>query len=369
MRNLRRLIALLALAVAVLLGGCGDQRVLERIGFIQTTSYDLLPNGELKVAVAIPRLDEESSEQREVLSTTARTSKLARVEMSRQTSLQLVSGQLRVTLLGKSFVQAGIGHHLDTQVRDPAVSPLMKIAVVNGDAEELLNRRYSQHPRTDRYIERMLEKEASTHSIPRSTLHQFVRDYFDDGIDPVAPLLRQAGENIVTDGIALFKHDRYVERLPPKEAMIFAVLRGNFRQGEFAFALPKGERTSKESVFITSLVSKRGVRVSGSGDKTKVVISAKLHGSLLEYMGGLDLGRREDVKKLEAEVGAYLSGEAERVMKKMQAKGADSAGVGTYVRNHMGYAAWKKVNWERVYPNVDVECRIRMTIDNVGKMK
>ncbi|MFC4810702.1 Ger(x)C family spore germination protein [Paenibacillus sp. GCM10023250] len=365
MRNLRRRSALLALAAAVLIGGCGDQRVLENIGFIQTTSYDLMPNGELKIAVAIPRLDAESSEQREVLRTTARTSKLARIELSRQTSLQLVSGQLRVTLLGKSFVQAGIGHHLDTQVRDPAISPLMKIAVVNGDAEELLNRRYSQHPRTDRYIERMLEKEASMHSIPKSTLHQFVRDYFDDGIDPVAPLLRQSGENIVTDGIALFKHDRYVDRLPPKDAMIFAVLRGNFRQGELAFTLPKGGG----NVFITSLISKRDVRVTGTGNTTKVIISAGLHGSVLEYMGGLDLGRQENVKQLEAKAGAYLSEEADRVMKRMQAKGADGAGIGTYVRNHMGYAAWRKTDWEARYPNVDVECRIRMTIDNVGKMK
>ncbi|SFI72987.1 spore germination protein [Paenibacillus sp. UNC496MF] len=368
MRNLSRRLVPFALA-AILLAGCGDQRVLERIGFIQTTSYDLAPNGELKVAVAIPRLDASSNEKREVLSTTAPTSKQARVEMSRQTSLQLVSGQLRVTLLGKSFVQAGIGHHLDTQARDPAISPLMKIAVVNGDAEELLNRRYSQHPRTDRYIERMLEKEASTHSIPKATLHQFVRDYFDDGIDPVAPLLRRAGENIFIDGIALFKQDRYVERLPPEDAMIFAVLRGDFRQGELAFTLPKEEGKGNESVFITSLVSKRGVRVTGSGSKTKVAINVKLHGSVLEYVGGLELGRPEDVKKLEAKVGAYLSEEAKRVMKRMQAKGADSAGIGTCVRNHMGYAAWKRANWETLYPNVDVQCRIRMTIDNVGKMK
>lgn len=34
------------LLVMLLLIGCGDQRVLEKLGFTQTTSYDLDPNTE-----------------------------------------------------------------------------------------------------------------------------------------------------------------------------------------------------------------------------------------------------------------------------------------------------------------------------------
>ncbi|NBD27531.1 Ger(x)C family spore germination protein [Paenibacillus glycinis] len=370
MRNARwrRLPLPLLLIAAFALGGCGDQRILERIGFIQSTSYDLMPNGELKIAVAIPRLEAESNEKREVLSTTAPTSKQARIKMSRETSLQLVSGQLRVTLLGRSFAEAGIGNQLDTQIRDPAISPLMKIAVVNGDAEQLLNQRYSQHPRTDRYIERILEKEAGTHAIPKATLHQFVRDYYDDGIDPVAPMIRKAGKNIVIDGIALFRDDRFVYRLPPQDAMIFAFMRSRFKQGEIGINL-QHQGAPREAVMVTSLVSQRSVKVSGSGPGTTVTVRVALDGTVLEYVGGLKLGKPKDLRKLERKIEAYVSGQAEAMMKNMQRAGADGIGIGAYVRNSMSYADWKRTNWRELYSQIDVRCKVKMTIKNVGKMK
>ncbi|NBC72696.1 Ger(x)C family spore germination protein [Paenibacillus sacheonensis] len=364
-----RLPLLLIFAGSLLLGGCGDQRILEQVGLIQTTSYDLLPNGELKIAVAIPRVEAESNQEREVLRTSAPTSKQARIQMSRQTSLQLVSGQLRVTLLGKSFVQAGIGDHLDTQTRDPAISPLMKIAVVNGDAEQLLNQRYSQHPRTDLYIERLLGKESDSHSIPKATLYEFVRDYYDDGIDPVAPMIRRAGENIVIDGIALFKDDRYVGRIPEKDAMIFACLHGGFKQGELGIRLRKKEK-STEAVVLTSLVSSRSIKVTGAGDKMKVAIDMHLNATVSEYIGGdLKLGKPRDLKKLEQKISAYMAAQAELLVKKLQQAGADSIGIGSYVRNHMGYPAWKKTNWGERYPRIEVHCKVKTRINNVGKMK
>jgi spore germination protein len=73
--------------------GCGkDQRILEKIGLTHTTAFDLMPGGMLKVTNSIPLAVDEGRRPREVLTTISDSSKGAKVDLSRQTQLVLVSG-------------------------------------------------------------------------------------------------------------------------------------------------------------------------------------------------------------------------------------------------------------------------------------
>lgn len=62
-------------ALFILLAGCGDQRVLERTGFIQSISHDLSSNGKIKYAVSVPIAHPEIKEKRQFLVTKAKSSK------------------------------------------------------------------------------------------------------------------------------------------------------------------------------------------------------------------------------------------------------------------------------------------------------
>ncbi|MGG4106107.1 Ger(x)C family spore germination protein [Paenibacillus lautus] len=350
--------------------GCGDQRILEDLGFIQTTSYDMLPNGELSFSVSIPQADPETSAKREVLTATAKSSKEARMIMSRQTGMLLVSGQLRNVLFGISLAENGLHGHLDTLFRDPSISSQVKISVVEGSAGELLIEDYKQHPRTGRYIDMLLEKEALGQTIPKVTLFNFARDFFDQGIDPVAPIIKKHGNNyITTNGIALFRDDRYVTKIEPQDALVFAFLKSNFREGQINIDLTE-INGKKENVMFSSLISTRKVKViRGMQGIEKVAYHVKVTGSVLEYIGDTRLNNDLERRELEQRISQYISKKADAIIALMKKNQVDNIGIGTYVRNRAGYEQWKKMNWRQELQKLPVECSIEVHIKDYGKFR
>ncbi|MCM3634150.1 Ger(x)C family spore germination protein [Paenibacillus sp. FSL W7-1287] len=366
------------LLVMLLLIGCGDQRVLEKLGFTQTTSYDLDPNTEessddekqgqqkLLISVTIPRTRTENS--RELITATAYTSKEAKIKLSSQTELTIVSGQLRNTLFGLSLAKQGIWEHIDTLVRDSSISPRVKVTIVNGSAHELLSKDYSQHNRTGKYLDRMLEKEAISQTVPEITLYRFTRDFLDDGIDAVAPIIKQLDEHVSIDGIALFQGDRYVTKVEPDDTLIFAFLRGRFKNGEMSVDMSEVGRIN-EHIMFSSMISKRKIKIktTSEGQHYHADISINVRGSVLEYTGKLSLDNVEHQKQIEKLIAEYIKLKTEEMVAMMQKNNVDSIGLGKYVRNKLSYEEWKNLDWRRIYPNIEVTCNVNVRIKDFGK--
>ncbi|MGO4546581.1 Ger(x)C family spore germination protein [Paenibacillus sp. 2TAB23] len=363
------------LLVIVLVTGCGDQRILEKQGFIQSTGYDLneTKNNEednrLMITVDIPKADPEQRMQRETLTTIAHSSKEAKILFAGQTELSLVSGQLRSTLFGLSLAKRGIWQHIDTLVRDPAISQRVKIVVVNGRAHDLLVRDYPQHPRAGQYIDRMLEKESTSMNIPLVTIYDFTRDYFDDGIEPIAPIIRESKKNISFDGVALFKKDRYITKIDAKQSLIFSMMKHNFKKGEVSMELGDGSK-KQERLLFSSIINDRDVKVKRSAKgKFNIQINIVVKGSVLEYSGIHEISKDEDRKKIEKLMAEYVEREAAALMETMQKHNVDSLGIGKNIRNSMSYEEWKKLDWDKVYSNADIRISTRIVIKDFGKFK
>ncbi|MGC6588774.1 Ger(x)C family spore germination protein [Paenibacillus sp. Dod16] len=364
---LKKCTCLLLLLCIIPLSGCGDQRILEDLGFIQTTSYDLLPDGKLAITVSIPQADPETSAKREVLTATAESSKEAKMIMSRRTGMLLVSGQIRNVLFGLSMAKNGLHGHLDTLFRDPSISSQVKVSAAES-SKEIDD--YSQHPRTGRYIDMLLEKEALGQTIPKVTLFNFARDFFDQGIDPVAPIIKKHENNyITTNGIALFRDDRYVTKIEPQDAMVFAFLKGKFRDGQINIELAEPGDT-KEIVMFSSLISSRKVKVTrGAQGVDKVTYHIKVTGTVLEYIGDARLSNDRERHELEKRISKYISKKGDRIITLMKQHQVDSLGIGTVVRNRVGYAQWKKMNWRQELQKLPVECLVEVHIKDYGKFR
>lgn len=372
MPNLLRLF--LTVGLLVILTGCGDQRILEKLGFIQTSSYDLASGNDdeseqkLLISVTIPRPDSSAGNggvSREFLTAIASTSKGGRLNLSSQTELQLVSGQLRNTLFGMSLAKQGIWRHIDTLVRDPSISPRVKITIVNGNAHDLLARNYPGHPRTGQYIDRMLEKQSRSQIVPSTSLYQFTKDYFDDGIDPIAPIIKTVDGSIKIDGIALFQKDRYIMKIEPKQTLIFALLQRDIKQGEITVDLDE-ENRGHEHVTFSAIVSHRSIKVTPRKGSFRVDINVKATGSVLEYIGVLDLEKEQDRSTIEKIVSDHIQANAEKLITAMQNNRVDSLGLGKYVRSTLNYEQWHKLNWPDTYQNLDVKCHVNVRIKDYG---
>jgi len=363
--------------IVLTLSACGDQRILEKLGFTQTTSYDLLTENEektknkLMISISMPKLSPEGgTTQRELLTAIASTSKEGRIKLSTQTELTLVSGQMRNALFGLPLSKQGLWEHIDTLVRDPSISPGVKVTVVDGNAHDLLAKDYPSHPRTGQYIDHLLEKEALVNTIPTVTLFEFTRDYFDDGVDPVAPIIKQSGKNIFLDGIALFRKDRYVTKVKPEQALIFAILHGNFKQGELSINLEESGRDN-EHVMFSSLISQRKIKASPNLRQNHIIIDIdiKIKGSVLEYIGDLHLDNDKDRKEIENLISKYITKETQKMIAKMQKNNVDSIGLGKYVRSKLTYKEWNNLNWHDIYPDVQVHCHAKVVIKDYGKFE
>jgi len=366
--------ALLALALLALLTGCGEQRVLERLGFIQVVGYDPAPGDHLKVSFFLPKFSGEFRTTRgEFLSVIARSSKEAKLILGRRTNWELSSGQLRNALLAESLAQQGIWGHIDTLIRDPTISPRVKLSVVEGNTFDLLSKKYEQHPSTGVYVDHLLEEEIKERAIPRVSLFEFERDYLDDGIDPVAPVLKESGANLEVTGIGLFHGDKYMGKVKASEMPIFSLLYKNEKGLDLFLDLDKGEGDGgggQSHVLLDSVRSSRKIRVvRPSTGPFAVQIRMNVTSSISEYQGDLKIYDDEQRRQLEKQIADQISAKAEAIVSFMQRKKADSLGLGKYVRNSMSYRDWRRLDWAETYPEIKINCLVKFTMTDYGRFR
>lgn len=361
--------------VLLLFSGCSaDKRQLEKLGLINTLSYDLVTEEKkgkkLLVSVSIPISQNNAAKKREFLTAVSASSKEARGILARQTSKMLVNGQLRNVLFGKEIAKQGLWSHMDTLVRDPSIGPRVRVIIVNGRASDLLKTNFPDEPETGKYIYRLLTKEEINKTIPEVSIYHFIRDLYDDGIDPVAPVLKLNKErHLVIDGLGLFDHDRYKTKISPKDMLIFSCLRGNLRQGEINLKLKN--RNSPEAVTLGSIKNHRTIQVIQNDPKNKfhVLFNLQIKGSLLEYTGKLHLGKNEHREQLENQISRHVKERAELLLHNMQENKVDSVGIGRYVRNRMNYKDWKKLDWKQLYSSIQIQCNVKVEIKDYGKFQ
>ncbi|MCM3628559.1 Ger(x)C family spore germination C-terminal domain-containing protein [Paenibacillus glycanilyticus] len=366
----RMLSLLLALMLLAVLPGC-DYRILERIGYTYAASYDTAPGNQVEIGISIPRADPTVKLQRELHSAIGKSSKDARVKFSNETDLLLVNGQIRVLLYSEDLARKDLANEINSILRDTSISPLVRISLVNGNAKDLLFKNYKQHLSTDKYINRLLEKSSVNNRIPKTTLYEFERDYYEDGVDPVAPILKEEDEDITLDGIGLFRGYQYIAKIPNKDALLFSILRGRIKKGDMALDLAEHENGSAEEyIMFTSVISNRKMHVKHrSGEPIHVTLEANFKGSVHEYIGNLKLSKDADRHQVEKRVSELLTSRANRLVKQLQRYNVDSLGIGIHVRNSMSHKEWKALDWSKEYPRVKVDCQLKFKAKDYGKIR
>ncbi|GAB6989126.1 Ger(x)C family spore germination protein [Paenibacillus pini] len=359
---------LFTLILIIVCSGCAkNQRVLEKLGMDHTIGYDQL-QGKLLVTATLPNPKSINEGNDEILTSTAKTSKEAKINIARESSRSIVTGQLRNTMYSEEIARSGLKDLIQNLARDPSISPRVKITLVAGSVHDLLTSSYPGHPETSQYVDHMLNKNLKNQNIPLVNLHQFTRDLLDDGIDPVAPIIKKAGDNVIIDGIALFKDDKYIVRLDPKYNLIFAMTRGNFKQGELFVELQEDQKTS--SVMLGTLSSRHKFHVHQDNKGSWMVdLHLYLKGSIQEYTGTQILTNNIDIEQLAKQISHSIQASVNRMVSTMQTNGVDSIGIGKHIRNHMNYKEWNALKWSEVYPKVKLNCIVHTKIKEYGQIQ
>ncbi|NOU86582.1 Ger(x)C family spore germination protein [Paenibacillus sp. LMG 31460] len=373
MRNWVLVVFLLSLT------GCVEQNRIEKLGMSDTAALDSVyeENGkpsetDVSIAISIPKVGTIDNLQSEILQDIAESPKDGRTKLSRKINKVLVSGQLRSMLFGKDLAKQGIWNELDSYRRDYTVGEKLKIVIVNGSAVDMLTHKYAQIRSTGNHIDQLLTQEAKIHEVPEVSLYSFVRDYYDDGTDPIAPMLIVKGDNVEIDGIALFKKDRYISKISAEQTIMFAILKKNLKMGEFDITFMDRSSGRKERVMISAIASKRKVIVNKQGRAStvpQVFIRIRLSGNILEYSGKSTFKKAEEQKNLNQDLSEAIREQFQAIVSHVQRSGGDNLGIGTYVRNSMSYEEWNNLNWKSVYPRADIRVEVDTTIRDYGMIR
>lgn len=354
---------LLAATLCLLLAGCSqDQRILERIGFIETAALDAAQGGKLKITISIPLVTQFAKDGKttdELLDTVATSPKEAKAALSLRTSRIIASGQIRTLMHGESLARRGLWAHMDTFLRDPSISIRIAMVVVEGTAGKIISQEYPRHTKTANYINKLLQKEFNKQLVPRTALYQFTRDYYDDGTDPIAIMIKEQEKDITISGIATFRDDKMIAKLPWKDVYLFSLVYQNLSQGEFSLT---SDDPALKAISFRAVRSKRRIEISkSSSGEYEADIYLKVEGGVEEYIGNAKLSTSERAK-VEKLVSEHIATESLRVIKTLQQNHTDSFGMGKYVRNKMSYKEWKETDWHDLFSQmpVRVHCSFHM---------
>ncbi|WP_185819494.1 Ger(x)C family spore germination protein [Salibacterium salarium] len=361
----------LSFVFMLLLVGCNDKYIIEEVGFLHSLGLDVEKSSDVDeylVTGVIPQIAPDAKNNRELLTSVSSSDKEALLDLARQSNRDVANGQLRNVLFGKELAEEGIQENIRTMNRDPKFGTRVQVVVVNGQANDLLSQPYTQHPEASQYIDALLEKEARLNNIPETRMHQFTRDLYDDGIDPVTPILRRGEDTVVLDGIALFDNAKYVEKIDPKSSRIFFFLLGNYSAGSLHLELGKGEDDKTIQLLFDSIQNTREMTIKNADDteKMKIDIQISIKGSLVEYNGPLDITNKKDLRTLETELENIVENRARHLLSVLQAQGVDSIGVGKRVRNSLSYADWESLNWKETFQNIEINPHVEAEIINIG---
>ncbi|KEO85076.1 Ger(x)C family spore germination protein [Tumebacillus flagellatus] len=311
----------LALAVACTTTGCGSRqhRQLEQLGVISAVGYDRSDRENIIGTVVIPNFTETGKEKIDVLTGKGGSSKELRFALSRMSERKLVSGQIRVVLYGEKMARGGILPYSDTLFRDVEIGSQNYLAVTEGKSVDFFTKRYPDKPSVDIYLYRMLRKEMEQNTIPHTNLHHFLHDVYDHGSDPVLPYLRMGKEDIIVDGVAVFRDDVMVGRLDPDETRYLAYLYGGNALGEVDVTLPEKTRNGQPAHAVVMYMKvKRDVQISKVQGKPKILLHYDIDGAVTEYSGDADLEEPQKVKKLETVIGKNMEDSMRAVALKLQ---------------------------------------------------
>ncbi|MGZ4032189.1 MAG: Ger(x)C family spore germination protein [Tumebacillaceae bacterium] len=366
----RSLLLLLVISVAV--AGCARQNILENLGLAISAGYDLAKDGKMIVTISMPEVSEEAKEKTQTLTAKGDLTRESGQNLSQSTDHQVVNGQLRSIIFSEALARKGLWRSLDTILRDVNITSNLIICISDGKARDVLMNKSPSRPSSGRYLFELLRKEARNYTIPRTTVHDFERNYYDIGSDPLAPYIRLHEGNIIAAGTALFKDDKYVGFLSPEDTKLLLLLQGTGEGGDIKQTLNtfSGGADKPDQVMLTFVRTKHKLKTSVVKGKAVMRYSVKVSGQVIEYTGDEDLTDDKVMHKVESRIEKGLTTRMQNLVERLQHEyKCDPLAAGDHIRALGAFKPWDQKMWRKQYENADIKISFKLRIIRTGITK
>lgn len=366
------------LLISILLMGCVEPEQIEQIGIINARGLDALENDLLETTIVIYQFSSESDSISKSRSGKGYTVRSAMEDTEHTTSFRLSPGKIKVEMFGKEIVEKGIFPYLDTLTRDAQMSDMMFLTISDTTAKEILSIDENiMSKNVGQFLYELIKNETTDHNIPRKTLHDFFRIYYEVGQDNVLPIFEIYEEVPRQKAIAILQDDKLVGEIESENGILINLMNSTITRQIVEVNLPiepfkeyieKREKPSHSDVFHTAY------RIEKGNSKTKVIDKEKLHFQtdteikmrLLEQSAGVLIRDEHVIKLLEDEVEKKLVSRFEDLLKKLQELNADPFGYGRYYRIQQKDGKLKEDEWREKFPHIKVDFKVKVEIIRHG---
>ncbi|KMZ39659.1 MULTISPECIES: Ger(x)C family spore germination protein [Bacillales] len=363
MKRLRLLVYYLA--VIVLLNGCGEQHVLEKLGLAVAVGYDLSKDGKLLGTTVFYQIDPEARELVTVISGTAHTSKGLSVSHNRESSKKIVGGQIRVVVYHDELARKGILSLVENLTRDASIGSNVYLTVAKGRAYDILTHRYPENSNIGIYLYQAIRQNVEAENMISSKLHEFMKDFYAIGKDPVMPYIERVKNELHINQIGLFRGQKLVAEITAREGFFLKLLRERYNKGELEINIS----LDKKRLFtvIEHISSKKKIKVLDL-EKPRFSVKVDMSAQIQEMAEKIDLSKPEQLKKVQKAIELAVKKEMEHLLEKFRKHDVDPVGFGeiyNIASQRSGKKKMSKDEWREIMKrakfDVDLEIKILRT--------
>lgn len=362
---------------SILLTGCWDMIDISNRIFPYTVGYDL--NNEdgdkFKIAFTYPNLNAlgknaSSDEMVYLASTSANSIFQAMHKLATELQYPMYLKHLKVVALSEEVLREDdlIKEIIDGINRDFIANKNAQLMAVKESTEDLLVQAVeakNQQVVGGALYTLLLNEQKSNHFTP-ITLGNLIEEMDINGA-AVIPLAHVKNESIAVEGGAVLKEYGLIGYLDGMENRDLSLLTNKLKDIGVDFDY----EGSNLSLMITETKTKR--KLVERGENLKVRLEVLMEGHIHSYT--LEEGREidseevlEDMQKQAADMEKkHLEKTIEKVQKELK---VDLLGIGDYIgKFHPGF--WKEIekDWERIYPEIEIEVAVKVEIRRRGFTK
>jgi len=398
-----RRLAVLALGLALLTGGCWNRKETDELALVSALGIDRLPDGGILVVAQIVKPAEVragvptavgSPRAVSLVSAAGPTVGAAVRGLAQVAGRRPFWAHARVLVLGAEVAKSGLGDVLDWFFREREFRARVWVAVTPGRAAEVIAAESDLEKIPAVAIDNMFRGRSILSFVPGTNLFRFLRDLATPGKDPLAaallvvPRTALAGfsghqgasgsaeavagppspekekeeRRLYLGGSALFRGESLVGWLDERETR--GVLWTSGARGLVVLSSPvvPGGRVSVEVLKARSSIEPR---VAQGGVSFRVEVN--LVAALAEQPSGVDLSSPETLALVEDELEKTVSAEVLSALGKAKSLGADPFGLGfaLFTRDP---AAWRGLApvWPEHLRSVPVAVEVSSRVIRTG---
>jgi spore germination protein len=354
--------------------GCAEPQILEDIGLITTIGYDLGEKGLINGTAVELKIEPDAKTDVKIVEEQAYSVRGLNTSANKKTSKKLLAGQLRVILLGEELGKQGMIHVLETLTKDPTVSDLSYLSIVDGETRDLLKLKDPHIPNIGIHLYRLLDKNTNDEHMPLATLQEVLNRYYTVGKDPFMPVLKKIDNKEVSyTGVGIFKEDRLVGRISTNQSFYLKLINDKYKAGskDLMFMSESSKlrgisHTEGKTVISLDTIDSRSDIKLVNEKKLEFDIKVKLNARLIDINSDIDLTQSDNLKLFEKEVSKEMKKRVEELISYCQSKNSDVIGLGEVYRSTVRHSELTKEKWHKMYKNAKVNVDVDFIMMRAG---